>query len=123
VILLDTHALIWLDAGSTRARKLARSSAPLAISPASLLELQFLVEQGRIRFRRSARIDDLADDERWTLDEPPAAAWFEAARSFSWTRDPFDRIVVAHAAVRGWKLATADTNILKHLEARHVFEL
>lgn len=123
MILLDTHAVIWLEARHPRARKLSKLTAPLAISPASLLELQFLLEQGRVRLKRSALISELANDERWTVDAPPAGEWFEAARSLSWTRDPFDRLIAAHALVRGWKLATADASLLAHLQARQVFEL
>jgi predicted nucleic acid-binding protein len=30
-----------------------------------------------------------------------------------WTRDPFDRLLAAHAQVRRWKLATADTAVIE----------
>ncbi len=123
MILLDTHALIWLEARHPHAKRLAKVSTGLAISPATLLEMQFLLEQGRIRLKGSVLIGDLADDERWTLDEPPAAAWFDAARALAWTRDPFDRLIVAHALFRGWKLATADAIIREHLEPGQLFEL
>jgi PIN domain nuclease of toxin-antitoxin system len=43
------------------------------------------------------------------------AAWFEQAWSLSWARDPFDRLIVAHARLRGWKLATADSQLLEQL--------
>src|SRR6185295_18123622 len=76
-------------------------------SPASLLELQFLIEAGRIRLREGT-LEQLAEDDRWLVDDPPAAAWFGRAVDLSWTRDPFDRLLVAHARYRGWRLATAD---------------
>ncbi|MCC7385632.1 MAG: PIN domain-containing protein [Deltaproteobacteria bacterium] len=123
MILLDTNALIWLEAGHMRARKLEKVETRLAVSPAALLEMQFLLELGRIRFKGSALISAMADDERWVVDDPPAAAWFEAARSLSWTRDPFDRLIVAHAVVRGWRLATSDTTVLQHLDRRMTLEL
>jgi PIN domain nuclease of toxin-antitoxin system len=122
-LLLDTHALVWIESRHPRAKKLTKLATELAISPASLLEVQLLLECGRIRLEGSRTLSDLADDKRWRLDEPPAGAWFEAARSLAWTRDPFDRIIVAHALFRGWKLATADSVLIEHLEARHVFEL
>ena len=75
VILLDTNALIWLEQGHRRARDLAREKRRLYISPASLLELQFLVEAGRIRLR-SSDVAGLANHHLWLLDDPPAAAWF-----------------------------------------------
>ncbi|HZU96217.1 MAG TPA: PIN domain-containing protein [Planctomycetota bacterium] len=122
-ILLDTHALVWLESDHPRAKKLKRAAAPFAISPATLLEVQLLLEHGRIRLKSSTTLEDLADDERWKVDEPPARAWFEAARPLTWTRDPFDRIIVAHALYRGWRLATADSTVLEHLDPRRVLEL
>ena len=65
----------------------------------------------------------LADDDRWLLDDPPAAAWFETATHLGWTRDPFDRLLAAHAQFRGWKLATGDRALLDHLGTRHGFAL
>jgi PIN domain nuclease of toxin-antitoxin system len=122
MILLDTHAVIWLDQSHPRARTLSRTSTPLSISPATLLELQFLSEAGRIRFKNND-VQALAVDDRWTVDEPPAAAWFAVALDITWTRDPFDRLIAAHAEFRGWRLATADTVLLKELGPRLTLEL
>ena len=113
VILLDTNALIWLDQNRPRVRALARGPRRLYISPANLLELQFLVEAGRIRLR-AAGVSAIAEDSRWVLDDLPAA-WFAKAIDLSWTRDPFDRLLVAHARLRGWRLATGDTVLLERL--------
>jgi PIN domain nuclease of toxin-antitoxin system len=114
VILLDTNALIWLEQGHARARKLSGARRSLYISPASLLELQFLAEAGRLRLR-SASVADLVERGPWLLDDPPAAAWFETALDLGWTRDPFDRLLVAHAQLRGWRLATGDMALLARL--------
>ena len=85
-----------LDRGHARTRALSRSRQSLRISPATLLELQFLEEAGRIRLF-GGDTGAIAIDDRWTLDDPPAASWFAAAMELSWTRDPFDRLIVAHA--------------------------
>lgn len=122
MILLDTNALIWLEQGHARSRALQRSDRQLYVSPASLLELQFLIEAGRIRLREGT-LEHLVEDDRWLLDDPPAAAWFNGAIEMSWTRDPFDRLLVAHARYRGWRLATADATILKRLKASERLEL
>ena len=114
MILLDTNALIWVEQGRGRVRSLVRSHRRLYVSPANLLELQFLIEAGRIRLRRG-NVSELAEDERWTLDDPPAASWFAATLDLGWTRDPFDRLLVAHARLRGWRLATSDTVLLDRL--------
>jgi PIN domain nuclease of toxin-antitoxin system len=114
VILLDTHTLIWIEQGHRRTRALAASGRRLYVSPANLLELQVLLEAGRIRFRRGS-VSDIATRAAWLLDDPPAAAWFDEALALSWTRDPFDRLLVAHAALRGWRLATGDAPLLQRL--------
>jgi PIN domain nuclease of toxin-antitoxin system len=115
VILLDTNAVIWLDQHHARTRRLARSPSRLYVSPATLLELQFLDEIGRLRLRSGTR--GIVDSESWELDAPPAIEWFEQAAGESWTGDPFDRLIVAHARVRGFRLATADRAVLERLPA------
>ena len=107
MILLDTNALIWLNQSHKRARPLQRERRRLYISPASVLELQFLHESGRIRLPGGS-VQSIVDDERWTLDEAPSAAWFLRSVELMWTRDPFDRLIAAHAQVRRWRLATSD---------------
>jgi PIN domain nuclease of toxin-antitoxin system len=121
VILLDTNALIWLASGHRRAAPL-RKVRPLHVSPASLLELHFLAESGRVRLT-SAGLAGIADDPRWNVDEPPSGDWFQAAWPLGWTRDPFDRLIVAHATLRRWKLATADGPLVDRLGPARVILL
>ena len=122
VILLDTHAVIWLAQGNRRARPL-EAFPSLHLSPITLLEVQFLIEAGRVRFKDGRSAETLAVDDRWRLDEPPAARWFTIACEFSWTRDPFDRLIAAHVQLRRWKLATADEQLLAQLPASRVLPL
>jgi PIN domain nuclease of toxin-antitoxin system len=121
VILLDTNALVWLLAGRARAKPLLRFSQRHVVSPVVLLELRFLEESGRVRIH--GHVSKIEEDPRLVLDDPSSAALFEKACELSWTRDPFDRLVVAHAQLRGWRLATADRTILEHLGVRHTVEL
>ena len=122
VILLDTNALIWWEQGHRRVQALGRRPGRLYISPASLLEVQFLLEAGRIRLRDTT-VAEIAEDERWILDDPPAASWFIEALGVSWTRDPFDRLLVAHARLRGWRLATGDRTLLARVGASEGVEI
>ena len=122
VILLDTNALIWLLQRHRRVRALEKQPR-LQMSPASLLELQLLVEAGRLTLPRDQTISAVVRDPRWRLDEPPAGPWFEFACELAWTRDPFDWLLVAHARLRGWKLATADSMLREHLAAREILSL
>jgi PIN domain nuclease of toxin-antitoxin system len=122
VILLDTNALLWLEQGHRRSRPLAGRER-LYLSPATLLELQFLAESGRMRARPGVTPAVVAADDRWIVDDVASSRWFLAAAEIDWTRDPFDRLIVAHARVRGWKLATSDTSVLEHLAPSEKLEL
>jgi PIN domain nuclease of toxin-antitoxin system len=46
-----------------------------------------------------------------------SAAWHEAvtvAVGYRWTRDPFDRLIAATAAIENCKLVTADKTLRQH---------
>ena len=120
MILLDTHAVIWLLAGHKRARSLPQR-ARLYASPSSLLELRFLEEIGRIRLKTT--LEAVQEDGRFAFDDPSSTTLFKAAADLPWTRDPFDRLIVGHARMRGWRLATADALIIEHLPAAALVEL
>ena len=123
MILLDTNALIWLHESHARSAGLLRAGLRLYSSPASVLELQVLCEAGRLRLRRGASVRDLVSDDRWAPDDPPSIDWFNAALGLGWTRDPFDRLLVAHARLRRWRLATGDASLLTHLDKHEYVEL
>lgn len=121
MILLDTNAVIWLAAGHRRSQPLKRHGGHLRVSPATLLELAFLVEVGSVAVRGG--LERFRDDDRWDIDEISAIDWFEEAESVTWTREPFDRLIVAHAARRRWKLATGDRKICENLPPTGVLVL
>lgn len=123
MILLDTSALIFLESGHRRARALRRHAGRLCVSPVSVLELQFLAEIGRGRWRSHRGPAAVLDDPRWMIDDLSIQVLAERALPLSWTRDPFDRLIVAHALLRRWRLATPDARILEHLSADAVLEL
>jgi PIN domain nuclease of toxin-antitoxin system len=123
LILLDTNAVIWLHRGDRRAATLAQWSTRLYASPATILELQFLIEAGRLRLRAGASVTELIHDDRWVIDDPASAAWFEKASEIGFTRDPFDRLIVGHARLRRWRLATGDRELLGQLASGERIEL
>lgn len=109
MILLDTNALIWSLVGHPRAAPLERHAGRLRISPVAVLEIKFLREVGRIQAADGVSIEELVADSRWKLDSPSSAELFSSALALDWTRDPFDRLLVAHALYRRWRLATGDS--------------
>ena len=123
MILLDTNAVVWVLAAHERARPVLAAAGRRYVSPVSLLELEFLRQVGRIELDGPAAVAALAEDPRWTLDDPPSSVLFRAALDVDWTRDPFDRLLVAHAAARRFRLATGDRRILDHLAPDAVLAL
>jgi PIN domain nuclease of toxin-antitoxin system len=123
LILLDSNAVIWALTGDARADPLFASGRRLRLSPVSLLEIRFLVEVGRLRLVRGRGVADIVDDPRWQLDSPSSARLFTAALDVEWTRDPFDRLLVAHASYRRWRFATGDRLLIDQLPDDEVLPL
>lgn len=121
MILLDTNAIVWLLANHARAKPLLKGGRELVASPAALLEVGFLTELGKIRL--SVALSDLHEDARFRVDDPSGAEWFAKAEELAFTRDPFDRLIVANALVRKAKLATGDRRIIEYLGPSRVLEL
>ena len=107
-------SLASATAGS-RAEPLRDVTARLYLSPVTLLELAYLVEVGRLQAAPGGSLMDIADDPRWTLDDVPPVALFRAAIPITWTRNPFDRLLVAHTRHRRWRLATGDRHLAQQL--------
>lgn len=123
MILLDTSAIIHSLTGNRRAAALDRFAGSLRVSPISILELQVLTERGRLRWPRGTSVSTVQGASRWLVDDPSLATLVEHAAVLGWTTEPFDRLLVAHARMRRWKLATSDGLILEHLSASEVVEL
>jgi PIN domain nuclease of toxin-antitoxin system len=120
---LDTHVVVWLYAGEIgrfpeTARKVLDRDL-LLISPAVALEVQYLHEIGRITKTARVVIEDLRDRMGLSYAEADFAAVVSKALTLSWTRDPFDRLIVAHALADDARLLTADKVMRKHV--RHAF--
>lgn len=113
---LDTHVAIWLHAGKleklTNDAKREIEGRSLLISPTVFLELQYLYEIKRVKFPPSKIFADLTGSLGLAMCSLPYPAIAVAATDLAWTRDPFDRLIVAHAMVNhNAKLITADERI------------
>lgn len=84
-------------------------------SPVVELELTYLYEVGRVTEPAAAPLQALARAIGLGIADAPMAAVTRAAVDLAWTRDPFDRLIAAHAIVAGAPLLTADRTILEHL--------
>ncbi|MCI0434009.1 MAG: PIN domain-containing protein [Gemmatimonadetes bacterium] len=111
--ILDTHFLLWivLDAPRLDEFPWLQEYRPWGVSPVSFLEIQFLAEAGRLTARTPEFTDAVLADERFVVDEVPLLLLIRYAVDVDWTRDPFDRLIVAHSAARRSPLCTVDRGI------------
>jgi PIN domain nuclease of toxin-antitoxin system len=111
--ILDTHFLLWIVTSSNRlsAFPWIERYRPWGVSPVSLLEIQFLSEVGRVEVRNPEFTDTLLGDPRFLIDEVSLLRLTRRAIDFTWTRDPFDRLLAAHSSVRRLPLCTIDRNL------------
>ena len=120
MIHLDTHVIAWLFMGevkhfSRRGRALLETE-PLVVSPIVALELQYLYEVDRISLPASTVLAAVTKDLGLTIASDPLQDIILEAFSMNWTRDPFDRIIVAHAQIDRSPLLTKDSQIRRHYE-------
>jgi len=120
LIYLDTHVVVWLYAGkvenfSEQAKELINGHE-VFISPVVRLELQYLFEIKRTTVEANEIVFDLSDRIGLKICDKSFNTIVSGALDFSWTRDPFDRIVVSNAAINHNILVTKDQNILENYE-------
>ena len=114
---IDTHIAMWLYDGDLEqlapaARHL--EGRELRTSPLVLLELQYLFEIGRLSVLPHAVLAWLNEQQGLKMAGGSWPDVIEAALPLSWTRDPFDRLIAAHALVDGAPLVTADRKLRAH---------
>ena len=114
----DTHVVVWLHTDEpilSRGALDALDADPPIVSPMVELELQFLHERGRIRPEPREILGDL--EARIGLRTSPVAfdRVVTTATGLTWTRDPFDRLIVADAIAAADRLITRDRRIREHV--------
>ena len=120
MILLDTHALIWMDTGDRRLGRKSRTmiekqweSSAVGVSAISFWEVGLLCTRGRLRL--ASPLNDWRNE--WLLSgliEIPLDGGI-AARALDLTGisdDPADRFIAATAIALGATLLTADQMLL-----------
>jgi len=115
LIYLDTHLVAWIFAGRIDLLPSTVQSLldehDLLISPAVELELQYLYEIQRTAKPARQVIEALGRDIGLGVCDLPFSHVVEVALEQSWTRDPFDRLIVSQAMLREATLVTRDQAI------------
>lgn len=118
MILLDTHAILWLvlepqrlSRAAQRAIHRAERSEGVAIASITLWEIAQLVEDGRVKVHGSTErfLDSLCRNPSLVVLEitPEVAALaFQFPPDFP--KDPADRLIAATARAHGIRLVTKD---------------
>ena len=129
MLLLDTHAVLWLDNGAPMAVaaldaiEAAATTGGVLVSPISAWEIGLLVAKDRFRLD----LDPRAWFERF-LALPGVrltpltvtAAIASSSLPAPFHADPADRLLVASARELGAPLVTRDAQILAYAEAGHL---
>ena len=114
---LDTHVAVWIAAGQKRKLRAVEATlrrGTMFISPLVIVELELLREIGRIHQPVDRVLEILMSDHGISEAAGDVGAVAHQARLLGWTRDPFDRFIVAHALACRATLLTADETIRKH---------
>lgn len=113
ISMIDTHIVVWLYANnveklSLKAREYIENNT-LIISPIVLVELQYLFEVGKLSVLPNDILEDL--NFRIGLIIEQNVPFYKIANEslkIVWTRDLFDRLIVAHTNILLCNLITKD---------------
>lgn len=116
---LDTHVLYRLCENQIHRISVPAQDAinqhDLLISPMVTIELAYLHEIGRSKRVSQDIVKQLREQLGLQICDRPFADVAETATFEAWTRDPFDRMIVAHAKANGYApLITADEDIRRN---------
>lgn len=117
-VFLDTHAAVAVAGREPgvfgpAARKALQASERL-ISGAVILELAYLHEVGKLLEPAREVRADLARTWDVQASADTLRDLADAAVDLDWTRDPFDRLIVANAMLHDAPLVTRDRQIHEH---------
>lgn len=118
---LDTHIVVWLrqkelEKFTPKALEVIEKSSSLLISPMVELELKYLYEIGMLSDTPHNIIGDLDAMIGLSIDDASLHDVVKKSLFIEWTRDPFDRLIVAHSMAKNRPLITKDEKIVANYD-------
>ena len=119
IVYLDTSVVVWLAQGdigriSPKAQRLI-NQGDLLISPMVLVELEYLYEVNRIRLSSRDMLLKVEHELGVHVCDLAFPLVAEVVVGEKWTRDPFDRTIVAQAKANGLApLVSSDEEIRRN---------
>jgi PIN domain nuclease of toxin-antitoxin system len=115
---LDTHLVVWLYSGNLelinqKIRDIIETHE-VFFSPIVKLEIQYLKEINKIKETSEKVIEALKNEIGLKESKADFSKVVDASIKLSWTRDPFDRLIVSNALITNSVLLTKDDNILRN---------
>ena len=114
-IYLDTHIVVWLYENKLSNFKQnlleIMDNNALLVSPMVRLELQYLYEIKRINDNSDKILNELSQSIELTVCGKNWNDIVTIANAIDFTRDAFDRLIVAHAKLNNNYLISKDTSI------------
>lgn len=120
LIHLDTHVVVWLYMGEVRLFPATTldllDKSEWEVSPMVQLELAYLYEVGKLTVSSEEILSTIIGEWGARFSRCDFADLVREAVRQTWTRDPFDRMLVANAMLEQKKLVTKDRLIRKHFK-------
>lgn len=118
LVFLDTHVVIWLYDGLTSrlTKKVVKilNENDLYISPIVSLEIKYLFEVKKIKVKPDSILASLSHSIGIQSSNPKFRNIIDIALTLDWTRDLFDRMIVAESYLNNAYLISKDIKIRKH---------
>lgn len=119
-VYLDTHAVIWLYHKElhkfSKNTLLLLENNQITVSPMVKLELQYLYQIKRITQKPDVILQSLQDTIELKICQKSWLDIVNVALTCDFTRDAFDRLIVAHAMLDNSILISKDSNLTKHYQ-------
>jgi PIN domain nuclease of toxin-antitoxin system len=120
-ILLDTHVALWVLVDSPHLPAAVRAAAGQSgirwvFHQVSTWEIQIKHDLGKLPLPASPGtfLPNAIEQSGLAYERIEDDAIFMLPKLPDHHRDPFDRLLIAHAAVHGWEVATVDEQVMRY---------